>query len=134
MFVVPASVFAATKVTGKPTLTIEVKSFEIENKTIADGDGPQGHVVLFSGWIDMRLLVTHADGLRNQKMMPAIQGKEVGRRGFYWAGTNDELVFVRSGNTLQVQRETQDEMSDKPNAREPLFTTYLPAAVTIKMK
>lgn len=132
--VIPASVFAVTKTVVKPTLTIEVKQFEVENDPIVAGGSPRGHVVLFGGWMDMRLLVTHADGMKNQKLMPLMQGKEVGRKGYYYAGTQDDLVFVRSGSSLQVQRETRDEMSTAPSPREPLFTMYLPTSISLKLK
>lgn len=127
---VGAGVHAASTV-SRSTLRVTRSTFCVEANKVCDE--PKGHVVLFSGWFDMRLLVTHADGLLNQKLMPLIQGKEVGRTGFYFAGIQDDLVFVRKGNTLQVQRETREEMASKPSPREPLFTMYLPANVKLEV-
>lgn len=128
--VVGASVHAASTV-SRNTLRVARTTFCVAEKTVCDE--PKGHVALFSGWFDLRLLVTHADGLLNQKLMPLIQGKEVGRTGFYHAGIQDDLVFVRKANTLQVQRETRDEMSTTPSPREPIFTMYLPASVKLEI-
>ncbi len=121
---------AATAV-SRTTLKITRTTFcTAENTTC---DEPKGHVLQFSGWFDMRLLVTQADGLHNTKLMPLVQGKDVGRTGFYFAGVQDDLVFVRKGSTLQVQRETRDEQSTVANAREPIFTMYLPASIKLEI-
>ena len=127
---VGAGVHAATAA-SRNVLRVTRTTFCVEGNTACDE--PKGHVVLFSGWFDMRLLVTHADGLLNQKMMPLIEGKEVGRTGYYAAGLQDNLIFVRKGNTLQVQRETREEMANKPSTREPIFTMYMPANVKFEV-
>ncbi len=129
---VPVSVSAIG--VARNVLTIDVQSFETSNDLIVNGGAPKGHVVRFGGWFDMRLLVTHQDGLLNQKLMPLLKGKEVGHKGFYFAGVQDDLYFVRSGSSLQLQRETRDEQSVTPNVREPLFTMYLPTTVKVQVK
>ncbi len=129
---IPVSVSAISA--ARNVLTVNVQSFETSNDLIVNGGAPKGHVVLFGGWFDMRLLVTHQDGLLNQKLMPLLKGKEVGHKGFYFAGVQDDLYFVRTGNSFQVQRETRDEQSVTPNTREPLFTMYLPAKVKVQIK
>lgn len=127
---VGAGVYAANGV-SRNTLRVTRTTFCVAENIVCDE--PKGHVVLFSGWFDMRLLVTHADGLLNSKLMPLIQGKDIGRTGYYHAGIQDDLVFVRKGNTLQVQRETRQEMAAKPSVREPIFTMYLPASVKLEI-
>lgn len=63
---------AATAV-SRTTLKITRTTFcTAENTTC---DEPKGHVLQFSGWFDMRLLVTQADGLHNTKLCPSFRGR-----------------------------------------------------------
>lgn len=93
---------------------------------------PSGHVVQMTGWMPLRLLLTQVVGQYDNTLMPLVEGKELKRSGFYYAGLQDELIFVRVKNTLQIQREVRFEGKRTPERREPLFTMYVPSYVQIQ--
>jgi hypothetical protein len=79
----------------------------------ASGD-PLGHVLSFSGVVNGTILVTHEIRTQDGAQLSLIEGRELKREGFYFAGLRDDLVFIRNTSTLQVQREIQLE-NETPN-------------------
>jgi hypothetical protein len=59
-------------------------------------------------------LVTHEIRTQDGAQLSLIEGRELKREGFYFAGLRDDLVFIRNTSTLQVQREIQLE-NETPN-------------------
>lgn len=81
---------------------------------------PIGHIVSLSGSVEATLLVTHEIREQNRETLPLLSGETLKRDGFSFAGLTDELLFVRNGKTLQIQREIKVEGETPGEAPEVL--------------
>jgi len=130
VLLIPVSIFAASKI---PANTLQVNCTQFHEATKDVGE-PIGQVCIFEGWTSMRLLVTQRDQLFNESPMLTLKGTDALRLKSYTAGLEEDIILVRSGNSLQVQRETKAEEATTPNKREPLLTMYLPKYVKVMAK
>jgi hypothetical protein len=116
---------AAIRLPAKERADVEVVSQELRihrttYRDLAEGDDqaasgdPLGHVLSFSGVVNGSMLVTHEIRTQDGAQVSLIEGRELKREGFSFAGLRDDLVFIRSTSTLQIQREIQLE-NEVPN-------------------
>ena len=121
--------------TDTPTTTPVVidpnqNMLNVETSLRIENDEPAGQDVTLSGVINQKLFFPReAKGLQET----LVTGDEVGRKGFPWAGTQYDLIFVRKDLTLQVQREVKDE-SGKTEPRVVVRTLTLPADTLVNIK
>lgn len=80
---------------------LQVQEITVERESILTEDAPIGHKVILSGAIDKEFVVLNEDKASEDELL---DGEEIGRDGFYWAGIQDDLIFIRKDSLLQVQR------------------------------
>ncbi|MEK7655701.1 MAG: hypothetical protein AAB386_03415 [Patescibacteria group bacterium] len=109
----------------QPTLDIEVTTQM--NKGNSE---PIGHNVNLSGVVNQSTFLANSIVDKETKL---IDGEEVGRKGFYWAGAQNDLVFVKKDDDLQIQREIKGEDGDI-EPRQAMFTLTIPKDTKITIK
>ncbi len=98
---------------------------------------PHGYVVTFHGAVNQSFLLTQGIEDSQPENMPLIQGNDLQTDGFDWAGVKTRIIYVRSKDQLQIQRElevvddTQDESPAEPLPRDVLFTLDLPEGIDV---
>ncbi len=109
----------------QPTLDIEVTTQMNKEKS-----EPIGHNVNLSGVVNQSTFLANSIVDKETKL---IDGEEVGRNGFYWAGAQYDLVFVKKDDELQIQREIKGEDGDV-EPRQAMFTITIPTDTKITIK
>ncbi len=109
----------------QPTLDIEVTT-----QMNKENSEPIGHNVNLSGVVNQSTFLANSIVDKETKL---IDGEEVGRKGFYWAGAQNDLVFVKKDDDLQIQREIKGEDGDI-EPRQAMFTLTIPKDTKITIK
>ncbi len=119
-----------TATTTPPVVNPDQKVLNVETSLRIENDEPAGQDVSLSGVINQKLFFS-----RDMKGLgePVVEGEEVGRKGYPWAGAQYDLIFVKKDLTLQIQREVKDE-SGKSEPRVVVRTLMLPEETMVNIK
>ncbi len=102
----------------------------VEVKLQMEKDQPSGQEVILTGVINQSLFI----GINNVgKKETLISGTEIGRKGYYWAGLQNDLIFIKNENTLQIQEEIKTEEGEVfPHRVMSTFTLPPETIITLK--
>lgn len=97
-----------------------------------------GYVVSFHGAVNQTLLLTQSIDESQAESLPLIQGQELQTDEFEWAGVKTKIIYVRSSDKLQIQREImfteeiEEDVSTEALPRDALLTLDLHESVAVE--
>lgn len=123
-----------------PTRNSPLSSLTISSELYYSADDPtepRGHILTFSGALNQTLLVTQEIDVQPRNQLPLLTGTLIHTDGYEWNGLHDDLMYVRSGDTLQVERQISldDDAvgsdASGPLPREVMMTLDVPSTTMI---
>lgn len=111
----------------------KASSLIIERESYFVDEAPVGHILKLSGMINQTILLTQEVSKQDNTQLPLLEGNELKKSGFYWAGIQDDLIFIQKDNNLQVQRQISEE-TGTVHPKEVLMTMELPKNTIINFK
>ena len=92
---------------------------------------PQGFLIQADGWIHMQFFVPEDPSPLPPIGIHEVNGQKIiGKANYYHAGVYDQFIVKRQGSTVQIIRQSADEMTPTQfTDRHVVFSGYLPSYV-----